>query len=299
MKQMLPTIIRGAAAASLVLVLLLIWEYRQIRESAYRLQLLQEQYYDYIETVKQVLKKGGHEDPFVYQELESPDEDEMDVDSFMVLDRTPENLKESTLNYLKDQKLDALAQRINPHEWNNYTDQVIKGVHYQLPAIKKARRAQAKKETGWIPAKQRQASLTGIRFILPIEKNKFWLSSLFGSRKKPNGQWGFHHGIDMAAQRGTPIKASATGVVEQAGYANGYGNTVLISHDRVYKTRYAHLDVISVQVGQKIAQGQKLGAVGDTGFTRKVGKDASHLHFELYEHGKKINPLLLLSGETP
>lgn len=288
-----------AGAAVLFLIALLIIEYRQLRESAYRLQLLQEQYYDYIETVKQVLKKQDQEDPYVGQELELPDEDEMDVDSFMVLDRTPENLKESTLNYLKDQKLDGLAKRINPHEWNNYTDQVLKGVHYQLPAPKNVRRKVARKETGWIPSKQRQASLTGILFSLPIEKNRFWLSSLFGARKKPNGQWGFHHGIDMAAQRGTPAKASAAGIVEQAGYANGYGNTVLISHDRVYKTRYAHLDVINVQVGQKVIKGQKIGAVGDTGFTRKVGKDASHLHFELYEHGKKINPLLLLSGDTP
>lgn len=288
-----------AGAAVLFLIALLIIEYRQLRESAYRLQLLQEQYYDYIETVKQVLKKQDQDDPYVGQELELPDEDEMDVDSFMVLDRTPENLKESTLNYLKDQKLDGLAKRINPHEWNNYTDQVLKGVHYQLPAPKNVRRKVARKETGWIPSKQRQASLTGILFSLPIEKNRFWLSSLFGARKKPNGQWGFHHGIDMAAQRGTPAKASAAGIVEQAGYANGYGNTVLISHDRVYKTRYAHLDVINVQVGQKVTKGQKIGAVGDTGFTRKVGKDASHLHFELYEHGKKINPLLLLSGDAP
>ena len=98
----------------------------------------------------------------------------------------------------------------------------------------------------------------------------------------------------MAAQRGTPVHASVDGVVEQAGYASGYGNTVVVSHDRLYKTRYAHLDRIFVRKKQRVKKGGRVGAVGDTGFTRKAGKDASHLHFELYERGKQVNPLYLL-----
>lgn len=98
----------------------------------------------------------------------------------------------------------------------------------------------------------------------------------------------------MAAHRGTPVKSVAAGVVEQAESAPGYGNTIVIAHDAVYKTRYAHLDAILVTVGQKVKQGDVIGKVGDTGFTRKIGKDASHLHLEVYEHGKQVNPMHLI-----
>src|SRR3990167_3638743 len=162
----------------------------------------------------------------------------------MVIDRTPEYLKASTMDYLKDQQLDTLAQDIDAHEWNNYTDQLINSQKTKA-APKADRRKKTRSRAGsWQSAKGKRAPLTNIVFNLPIEKSKFWLSSRFGSRKKPNGKWGFHYGIDMAAQRGTPVKASAAGVVQEAGRASGYGNTVLISHDGVYKTRYAHLDTI-------------------------------------------------------
>ena len=131
-------------------------------------------------------------------------------------------------------------------------------------------------------------------FTWPIDRSQFWLSSLFGKRKKPNGSWGFHSGIDMAALKGTPVKAAAGGTVIEARYAQGYGNTVVIKHNNKYKTRYAHLDKIIAKKGQKVSRGQLIGKVGDTGFVRKSGKDASHLHFELYAFGKKINPLYLI-----
>jgi murein DD-endopeptidase MepM/ murein hydrolase activator NlpD len=217
----------------------------------------------------------------------------------MVINRGPTYLKRSTLNYLKEQKLEALADRMNLHELQNYTDQVLT---QEKPAPKmqsSRRKKRGRNQSGrrlsqstW--AVRRRPSITGVEFSWPLTPNKFWLSSFFGPRKKPKGQWGFHKGIDMAAHRGTPVLASLEGVVEQAGYASGYGNTVVISHDRVYKTRYAHLDTISVKKGQQVTRGQCIGAVGDTGYTRKRGKDASHLHFELYEWGKQINPLYLL-----
>lgn len=136
---------------------------------------------------------------------------------------------------------------------------------------------------------------TNISFISPLDVSKFWLSSLFGSRKKPNGQVAFHQGIDMAAQRGTDVYAAAEGIIEYAGYALGYGNTIVVIHDAVYKTRYAHLDEIHVVKDQRVTQGMVIGAVGDTGFTMKQGHDASHLHFELYERGKQVNPLVFIS----
>lgn len=134
-----------------------------------------------------------------------------------------------------------------------------------------------------------------IHFIWPIERDKFWLSSCFGPRKGPNGKKSFHTGIDMAAHKGTPVKAAASGAVVQV-YEDplGYGKTIVIKHDHTYKTRYAHLDSMLVKVGQHVQTGQLIGKVGDSGNVRKQGRDASHLHFELYEHGKRINPLCLL-----
>lgn len=280
-----------------MLIILMIWEYAALRDAAVRLQALQEQYISYIDVLKKAMKKGKDgEGEVTTQESASPDADELDIDSMIVIDRTPEYLKSSTMDYLKDQQLDALARDLETHEWNNYTDQLINS---QKKPVKAERKRLHRRGSSWQShTKGKRAPLTSTTFHLPIEKSKFWLSSRFGSRKKPSGKWGFHYGIDMAAQRGTPVKASAAGTVEQAGYVSGYGNTILIAHDAVYKTRYAHLDRINVAVGKKVTQGQHIGAVGDTGFTRKVGKDASHLHFELYENGKKINPLYLLQTDN-
>ena len=131
-------------------------------------------------------------------------------------------------------------------------------------------------------------------FHWPLELHHFWLSSLFGARKKANGTPGFHYGIDLAAMRGTPVKAAAAGTVIQAQYVPGYGNNVLIQHNKYYRTRYAHLHRIHAAVGQKVTQGQKIGTVGDTGSVRKTGRDASHLHFEIYHNGSHVNPLRYL-----
>ncbi len=131
-------------------------------------------------------------------------------------------------------------------------------------------------------------------FHWPLELHHFWLSSLFGARKKANGTPGFHYGIDMAAMKGTPVKAAAAGTVIQAQYVPGYGNNILIQHNKYYRTRYAHLNRINVSVGQVVTQGQKIGTVGDSGAVRKSGRDASHLHFEIYHNGSHVNPLRYL-----
>ncbi len=289
-------------------LLLLMWQYRVLCQYTERLRIVIEQYDSYIDRVKRILKKQKEEQDCLELAQEEqdeivPDEDEVAIDSFMVINRTPEYLKESTVSYLKNQRLDSLIPRIDLHEWHDYNDQVVRG-GYQSPIKNKgpkhAKRSSSPSRVSgaWRIPKRKRASLTGITFCLPIEQSKFWLSSFFGPRKKPSGEWGFHYGIDMAAQRGTPVKAAAAGIVERAGYVSGYGNMVMIVHDKLYKTRYAHLDMINVKVGQKIAQGQKIGSVGDTGFTRKRGKDASHLHFELYERGTQIDPLYLLAVTT-
>lgn len=131
-------------------------------------------------------------------------------------------------------------------------------------------------------------------FGWPIERSKFWISSRFGPRNMGKLGWRFHAGVDMAANRGTPVLASASGIVVQSGWLGGYGKCIVVMHNKKYKTRYAHLSKRYVEVGEKVERGAVIGAVGDTGFVKKKGVDASHLHFEVYSFGRHINPLSVL-----
>lgn len=90
------------------------------------------------------------------------------------------------------------------------------------------------------------------------------------------------------------MKAALSGVVVEAEYLSGYGNTVLVAHEGGYKTRYAHLHTIDVKKFQTVEVGKKIGTVGATGHVVKRGGDGSHLHFEIVQGGHRVNPLTLL-----
>lgn len=143
---------------------------------------------------------------------------------------------------------------------------------------------------------------TKIALLCPLAKYKYWISSPFGPRKKTNGEMGFHAGLDLAAEKGTPVKAAASGSVLQAGYRKGktgfykgYGNMVLLQHDGGVKTRYAHLSKVSVRNGQMVTKGQIIGRVGNTGHVRRSkGRDGSHLHWEVYVGRERIDPMVFL-----
>ena len=112
-------------------------------------------------------------------------------------------------------------------------------------------------------------------------------TSGFGVRRDPfTGHAAFHSGQDFAGGYGSPIYATAPGTISFTGVRNGYGNTIEIDHGRGFKTRYAHLSAISVQVGQHVAVGQRIGAMGSTG--RSTG---THLHYEVWRDGRAQNPL--------
>lgn len=131
-----------------------------------------------------------------------------------------------------------------------------------------------------------------ILFQWPIKVCQCWVSSLFGKRGKS-----FHAGVDLAASKGTPVMASAKGFVDFAGKHKGYGNMVIIVHyETGYKTRYAHLDSIKVSVDDNVEAGDLIGTVGATGHVRTSSKhgDPSHLHFEIYRNGHRVDPLKYL-----
>ncbi len=224
---------------------------------------------------------------------DAPDDDDDYVDdSFVVINRQPEYLKQSTFDYMQAQELNSLMTAIDVDRWSDYTESSSRPV---ISAPTKKPTAQNKRVTKPVTKPKQhitvQRSFKDCGFILPIDAGKFWLSSLFGPRKRVDGTWGFHHGIDMAAVKGTPVKVARAGTVVEAGFQTGYGNTVVVQHSDALKTRYAHLHTIRVYMGQKIKQGIIVGTVGETGFIRKKGKDGSHLHFEVYEKGKRVNPM--------
>lgn len=118
-----------------------------------------------------------------------------------------------------------------------------------------------------------------------------YLSSMFGSRKDPfTGAPDFHPGLDIAANHGAPIRATADGTIESAGYAGNYGNAVVVRHGFGISTRYGHMSRIAVRAGMQVKRGEVIGYVGATGRAT-----SAHLHYEILHNGQTINPLRLLA----
>ncbi len=129
-----------------------------------------------------------------------------------------------------------------------------------------------------------------VPIYFPLDKNDFVkMSSAYGYRKHPiHKKKMLHKGIDLVAMKGKPVYATATGVVQKAGYKKDYGNYVLISHLGGIKTLYGHLWVRMIKKGDRVSQGQLIGFVGDTGLVT-----GPHLHYEIWLRNKKVDPLLV------
>lgn len=120
----------------------------------------------------------------------------------------------------------------------------------------------------------------------PLEYSR--ITSGFAVRFHPIlGKWVAHNGIDYSAPTGTKVRATADGIVEFAGWQNGYGNVIIVQHEKGYSTAYAHLSKIAANLkeGGTIQQGQTLGAVGQTGWAT-----GPHLHYELRIDGVYKDP---------
>jgi len=116
----------------------------------------------------------------------------------------------------------------------------------------------------------------------------------YGERSDPfSGEGAMHTGVDISAPVGTPVHASADGIVLHAGWNGGYGRCVIIDHGNNYQTWYAHLSRIDVIEGQEIRQSEILGAVGTSG--RSTG---SHLHYEVRIGSSPVNPYKFLARSS-
>ncbi len=126
---------------------------------------------------------------------------------------------------------------------------------------------------------------------LPV-KSAYRFTSGFGYRRDPKGAGRrMHAGVDFAGPSGTPIYASADGVVTFAGWQSGYGRLVKIKHAFGIETRYAHNSKIRVKVGQRVSRGDRIGDMGATGRVTGV-----HLHYEVRINGNPVNPMTYIKA---
>jgi len=120
------------------------------------------------------------------------------------------------------------------------------------------------------------------------------LTSFFGGRSDPlTGEPAYHSGIDISAEKGQPVYATADGVVQSAGYTGDYGNLIVLKHAFGLSTRYGHLSAYHVKPGDTVKRGDVIGYIGSTG--RSTG---SHLHYEILANGQLMNPLQLLAAQA-
>jgi len=117
------------------------------------------------------------------------------------------------------------------------------------------------------------------------------INSSFGYRKDPfKSRSGFHSGLDIDANYGQHVVATADGVVTKASWHTNYGKTVIVKHKDNYETLYGHLSKLQVKEGQEVKVGDVIGKAGSTG--RSTG---THLHYEVIKDGKRVNPKNFLS----
>ena len=133
-------------------------------------------------------------------------------------------------------------------------------------------------------------STTGLPLAKPLRYGR--LSSNFGYRVDPFlRKPAMHSGVDFGAPYGTPVEATADGIVMHAGFKGGYGRMVEIGHEHGFTTRYAHLSAISVKKGERIAAGAIVGHVGSSG--RSTGP---HLHYETRRGEEALDPTIFLGA---
>lgn len=176
---------------------------------------------------------------------------------------------------------------IEPHAYREQYLEVARG-YVSLSEENLARVGRERKIIDAALSNWRNTRVDGIALQSPVAGPR---SSSFGLRrffnKEPRSP---HKGMDIAANRGTPILAPRNGMVTATGDYYFNGNTVILDHGQGYVTMYCHLSEIRVREGQAVTTGETLGAVGATG--RVTG---AHLHFATYLNGTAVDPALLLA----
>lgn len=125
----------------------------------------------------------------------------------------------------------------------------------------------------------------------PVEGN---VTSPYGKRENPfSGASSFHSGVDISASPGTPVRATADGVVSHSGWTQHSGYLVVLEHGCGFSTIFAHNKKNTVKMGQTVKRGEVIAYVGSTG--KSTGP---HVHYEVWERGKSVNPKKYLQGRS-
>ncbi len=148
-------------------------------------------------------------------------------------------------------------------------------------------------------------SIKGIKEYLQEQKDiymatpKGWpvtgrITSPYGHRENPlHGGDDFHSGVDISAEQGTPVAATADGVVSFSGWGGGSGNLVVLEHGFGFSTLYAHNKSAIVKVGQRVKRGEVIAYSGSTG-----NSTGPHCHYEIWKDGKHVNPVSYIEGRS-
>jgi len=141
--------------------------------------------------------------------------------------------------------------------------------------------------SAWTQLDRPQAAPAAVSIPSRKPVDQMHLTSNFGTRSDPfSGRAARHNGIDIPGAIGTPIYATADGLIGKAEWFGGYGKYVAIDHGNAIETRYGHLSEYIVRTGQRVRRGQVIGFMGSTG--RSTG---SHLHYEVRIAGNAVNPM--------
>jgi murein DD-endopeptidase MepM/ murein hydrolase activator NlpD len=185
--------------------------------------------------------------------------------------------------YLEKQKEIATVESMSNNE-------LVRSIALALNNLKNrmaAQNASYKEISTFIANKEKLLAATPA--IQPVSnKDLSRIASGFGYRIDPIYKTvKFHAGLDFTAPQGTPIYATADGVVKVAGFSDGgYGNHVVINHGYGYETLYGHMYRVKVKVGQSVKRGDLIGYVGSTG--KSTGP---HCHYEVHKNGQKLDPV--------
>jgi len=171
---------------------------------------------------------------------------------------------------------------------------LMRDMHEQIEQLSRASGSQQEEFESLLRSLEDQQNLlASTPAIRPISRGvRSWVTSKFGYRKSPfTGKREFHRAYDIASRKGTPILATADGVVTHAGWQSGFGRLVIIKHAFGIETRYAHTSRIRVTKGQRVSRGDHIADMGSTG--RSTG---THLHYEVRVNGKPVNPMIYIKA---
>lgn len=215
--------------------------------------------------------------------------------------RTKIKIKAKSFEY-KASSEDGASSRHIHEDFDDHKNEHEKEAALTQPSAAKIRIAPAHKtDTNWTPARLETPVTTTAISWTPIKASAATPALSFThptpegrvsqSFKYLNSAGKRHSGVDLAAPRETPIKASAPGIVTYAKTKGKWGNLIKITHDGGYETHYAHLGEICVAEGEEVSQGHNIGSVGSTG-----ASTGPHLHFEIRHNGESLNPEDLVQG---